>query len=364
MLYLALAMSCLDSAPKPTTPVFDVTDWVQLWETEPHSFVRNSSALSNAEKLLLVRSIIRNPNLTRMPLLCSILSKKDQHYCNEMLNRSHLWEVSIPSKDIEVQLNINERICPTNDEWCLIRTSTTLITNGETGPSIELCERIPTQIGLEECFFQIAEVSSSIDSITIGDSFSLCQRTPNFQEHCQAHVLEGIAKSLQPTTIIREELSHWVKSNTPIIQEPMEYWSSLRAMHNPNDQSIPMTHLHSAQTIAYLAEEQQSPRSLDEWVRMFNLRRETSKSFQPIKLSMPIINYWVDSQTTNLYYLSLETRPSSAQIETDIRLAMLAALIQLQFPVQQIPINSLSEVERWMLSRSSPTNKEKTQNRQ
>lgn len=353
------------SEPEPTSqspqPAVEIEPWIELWQSEPHAFVRKSGTLSETEKMLVVRTIIRTPDLPRMPLLCSILSNKDQQYCNDMLSRAHLWEITIP-KEPEGEKPTHAKICPQNDEWCLIRTANSLISNGGVKPSVKLCERIATNVGKEECFFQIAENSSQIPSNPISASFELCQSAPHYIEHCQAHVIEGIASSTRSTGTALNAIQAWSKSNESLINSPVDYFYTLRSMQFPNDTTLPVVHRASVQTFSFLMEQKKVSRSLDEWIVHFVGRKNSTRPFNTVDLSMPIINYWVDSQTTNNYYLSLETRPTSSNLETDLRLAMLAALLQLQFPMHKIHLPALSEIEQWMVIRS-PTNQWKNQHR-
>ena len=94
---------------------------------------------------------------------------------------------------------------------------------------------------------------------------------------------------------------------------------------------------------------------MKDWIGLFEDSR-SALVMDSLKLDEEINNYWVQqgqAQHPSKLYLSLETRPFSEDKSQDLQFAMVAALVQLRFPLDAIASESNHPTIQWMLNRAS-----------
>ena len=129
----------------------------------------------------------------------------------------------------------------------------------------------------------------------------------------------------------------------------------MKARHSPNNRFLPYWDKHSVQRLIFLQTQVKETRSLTYWINTFEDNLSTMV-MDSLKLDKEINNYWVQqghAHPTSKLYLSLETRPFSEDKSQDLQFAMVAALVQLRFPLDAIDSESVHPTIQWMLNRAS-----------
>jgi len=347
--------------PAPEQSVLDPAI-VAYWPNQKGDFQSNMQALSETERLQVVRNILHDATSPNTPDLCrSLISKQNQTYCKTLLNRAHLWEVPV----IETPSRQKQMIeaCPNHDAWCLTQVAIQQSEQGTVANLKPLCNSIDNTRSREECFFQVAETVVGLDDINhFNLAFTLCAEATHFTQHCQAHLIETLATSSHTNAEIIAILQTRSARSPIYPADAVNYFYSQRARHFPNDQSLPLNHLHSVQTYQFLREQTKTNRTLTEWTELFTQHKATIKRFAPVHVDGHIQNYWVGNNLPSTYYLSIEKRPTSADPVEDLQMALLAGLVQMRFPLDAIRSEHQKGPLAQMLAKVNPpqqTNKQR-----
>lgn len=323
------------------------------WKRSQNQFTLEMAELSEMERLYVVRQILGSPKADHSPRLCQTLNKQHKDYCIQMLSRSHIWDIPVATDTIVRTKPIEISDCATNDVWCLTSTAIQDTRHGRIEQAKKICASLPDVQAMEECFFQSAEQIAKQDrSGSLEDAFTFCRRTTAYREHCHAHIIEYAATTFQPPL----ELLTTIEDNLPTQQSSFlkDYYLTMKSRHSPFNRFIPHWDKHSVQTLIFLSTQTKSDRSLQDWIELFATALPTLNIYE-LKQDEEINNYWVQqgrAQHPSKLYLSLETRPFSDEESLDLEFAMVAGLIQRQFPVDTIKQQAVHPTIQWMIDRS------------
>lgn len=327
------------STPPPSN---DVLNTVDSWPQHKSIFFKNMNQLTEIERLQVVRRILHDPQSPNTPDLCrSLQQKHHQTYCVSLLNRAHLWEVAIP-KETAVDNSPNDRLftveeCPQQDAWCITKVALNYGSALMIMKASQTCTAISNTRSREECFFQIAEHIVNKDNSTyFAKAFDICRQASSFQNHCQSHLIEQLARSNSSNSSLVQLLTEIEQQSALFPTDPVDYFYSQRALYFPNDDTLPLKHLHSVQTYQFLREQPKSTQSLQNWIDQFREYKQKFSQFAPIKVDGHIQNYWIGIKAHKTYYLSIEKRPTSEDHTLDLKLAMIAGLVEFRFPLDTI----------------------------
>jgi hypothetical protein len=335
--------------------VLDIENQIDLWSTNPSSFIESMENFTTLEKLYIVRQILANPNAIHNPALCRTLDNSHQPYCMEMLGRSHIWDIPVEETSNSISVSSTESVsnCVPTDVWCLSMKAIQQAKYGTMDKAKAICRSIQDAQAREECFFQTAEEIAKQefpDSLSI--AFQFCAETSAYRSHCHAHIVELAASTSHS---ILEQLNIIEQSNDPKYQLLQQYYLTMKARHSPNNPHLPHWDRHSVQTLLFLQGQSKTDRPLSEWLSLFHQVLPTME-VTPLKMEGEMSGYWVQSESLqhpSTLYLSLETRPFSEDVESDLEMAMIAALVQLQFPVMAATAEVSNPTIKWMLNRAS-----------
>ena len=361
LLFHQFNLACDTKSPVPPPEIQnasfqqEIPALINLWQRDQRDFTQVMSMHSEQEQLLVIREILRNPQLPHTPELCRSLPKSNQGYCEKMLSRSHLWDIAVTEKPLATSQKSIDTQCGTQDDWCLTQSAVKKVRKSQISEAKTICQSIQNTQGMEECHFQLAEeLSLQGQPNNISTAFEICQKAPSYLEHCHNHIIEELAQSRNSkltVEIVLEKLS----TQQPYLQD---YYLTLKALNTPSEDSLPNWDQHSAQTLLFLQwhhaqGNRKKDRSLKEWLNIFE--QAPKEIFeQSLHLPYPIVSHWIQHgsrQLPSVYYLSLEKRPYSPDTAQDIKLAMVAALVQMEYPVEMIAQNELDSTIQWMLKR-------------
>ncbi len=353
MVLMLFFFACMGSSSSPD-PV-DTSAYIVLWNDEPNRFVEEVGILPLEEKMIIVRSILEEPSSHHTPQLCRLFEGQEKEYCNQLLYRSHIWEfeqikqnrknerhpVGLRSqKSMEmktIEANYSQK-CRLDNSWCIEEEAKQNITDENILFSKGLCQSIPKEQAREECFFQIAEelIKKSPPSQT-PEVMRLCAYSNSYQESCYAHVIEKMAEnSSELFPDYKREISNfWATKDIKFEKQLLDYLETSFARRSPLSNEISFIHRHSALTFSFLQKENKQDLYLEEWIEMFRKNHIASVISSDIKIR----DYWSplrDRGQAHCLYLSLSYRPCSKDEEKDLELAMVAALLQQDFPVTKI----------------------------
>lgn len=300
------------------------------------------NTLTEIERLQVVRRILQDTQSPNTPDLCRSLQQKyHQTYCASLLNRAHLWEVAMV-KNTTGQNSPKETLftiedCPQSDPWCITKVALDQISKFEITEASLTCTAISNIRSKEECFFQVAEHIVNKDNSTyFAKAFDICRQAPSFQNHCQSHLIEQLARSNSSNSSLVQLLTEIHQQSELFPTDPVDYFYSQRALYFPNDDKLPLKHLNSVQTYQFLRGQPKSTRSLKDWMDQFVQYKERFTNFAPVTVDGHIQNYWIGIQAQKTYYLSIEKRPTSEDNILDMELAMVAGLVEFRFPLDII----------------------------
>ena len=326
---------------------------VQKWQRSHNQFAMEMDALSDMERLYVVRKILSDPKAEHSPRLCQTLNKQHQDYCIQMLGRSHIWDIPISEEVVETTAQVKIEQCSENDVWCLTSTALQETKHGRIERAADICDRLPDTQAREECFFQSAEQISKQDrESALEQAFTFCNKINAYQEHCHAHIIEFAASTFQPPANLLQIIKDNAGKKTAHLQS---YYLTMKARHSPNNRFLPHWDRHSVQTLIFLQTQPKEAHTLTDWIDGFVNSRSTMV-MDSLKLNEEINNYWIQqgqTQHPSKLYLSLETRPFSEDEYQDLQFAMVAALVQLRFPLEAIVSTSNHPTIQWMLNRAS-----------
>ena len=358
MLVLSL-VSCLSSpdtnVPTDVVEVLDIDSQIDLWSTKPSSFTESMGNFTTLERLYIVRQILANPNAVHNPALCRTLDETHQSYCMEMLGRSHIWDIPVEETSTFDSVSSTEIVsnCAPADVWCVSTKAIQQAKYGTMDEAKAICRSIQDAQAREECFFQTAEEVAKQDfPDSLNMAFHFCAETSAYQFHCHAHIVDFAAST---THSIVDQLNIIEQSEDPRYQFLQQYFLTMKARNSPNNPNLPHWDRHSAQTLLFLQRQSKMDRPLSEWITLFHQTHPTME-MTPLKLEREMSGYWIQSdisQHPSTLYLSLETRPYSEDVKSDMEMAMIAALVQLQFPVNKATQEVSNPTLKWMLNRAS-----------
>lgn len=353
-----LACSSAPDSPSPSSEVMDqnaaLDTLAKKWKRSQNQFTLEMKALSDMERLYVVRQILSNPKAEHSPKLCQTLKKQHRDYCMQMLGRSHIWDVPAPKGVVKIATEVNVEQCTKNDVWCLTSKAILEVKHGRIIEAKKLCGSLSDNQAREECFFQSAEQIAKQDRFgSLEDAFTFCEHTTAYREHCDAHIIEFAATTFQPPL---EQLSiiegYVAKDQVSFLQD---YYLTMKARQSPFNHFTPYWDKHSVQTLIFLSTQSKSDHSLSHWIAAFQKTRSLLHTHE-LKQDEEMNNYWVQhgrAQHPSKLYLSLETRPFSEDESEDLQFAMVAGLIQRQFPVGTIKKESKHPTIQWMINRAS-----------
>ena len=343
-----------------TTPVQEHEDkpdldaLVRRWKRSQNDFTARMKSLSDMERLYVVRQVLANPKAEHSPRLCQTLSKQHHAYCIEMLGRSHIWDIPIEDNgNLESESNLDNTSCASNDVWCLTNDAVQNAKHGHPDTARKLCASLPDTQAREECFFQTAEqVAKQDQHKSLETAFQLCAETTAYRSHCHAHIIEFAATTFQSPTEQLNVIKQYGASKSEFLQQ---YYLTMKARHSPQNPHLPHWDKHSVQTLLFLQRQTKVDRSLTEWIARFHDAIPTLK-LDSLNLDGEMSSHWIQhgrAQHLSTLYLSLESRPYSENEALDLKMAMIAALIQLQFPVTAVTNEVSHPTFQWMLNRAS-----------
>ena len=326
---------------------------VQKWQRSQNQFTMEMNALSDMERLYVVRQILGDPKAEHSPRLCQTLNKQHQDYCIQMLGRSHIWDIPVSQNIIEDTLSSNVTTCSEKDVWCLTSTAIQETKHGGVGRAADICGGLPDTQAREECFFQSAEQISKQDRMgALEQAFTFCNKITAYQEHCHAHIIEYAAQTFQPPP----DILVIIESNASERQSGFlqNYYLTMKARQSPLNRFVPYWDKHSVQTLIFLGTQTKADHTLSHWIELFT-QSQSNLSLHELKLDEEINNYWIQqgrAQHPSKLYLSMETRPFSEDESLDLQFAMVAGLIQREFPVDKIKTQSEQPTIQWMINRA------------
>jgi len=343
-----------------TTPVQEYEDnpdldaLVRRWKRSPNDFTARMKTLSDLERLYVVRQVLANPKAEHSPRLCQTLSKHHHAYCMEMLGRSHIWDIPIKDNGIrESEGSIDNSKCTSSDVWCLTGEAIQRAKHGHSGIARDICASIPDTQAREECFFQIAEqVAKQDQPKSLETAFQLCAETTAYRSHCHAHIIEFAASTFQSPPEQLNVIKQYGAAKADFLRQ---YYLTMKARHSPQNTHLPHWDKHSVQTLLFLQRQTKVDQTLTEWIEQFQDVIPTL-NLDALDLDEEMSSHWIQrgrTQHPSTLYLSLETRPYSENVELDLKMAMIAALIQLQFPVTAVTNEASHPTLQWMLNRAS-----------
>lgn len=352
-------LSCLSTSnteyTKDEIQVLDIRQQIELWSTSPSSFTESMGDFTTLERLFIVRQILANPNVGHNPALCRTLDKSHQSYCLEMLGRSHIWDIPIEESSMPKPEGNTRRVsgCASTDVWCLTTKAIQHARYGTMEEASIICRSLYDKQAREECFFQTAEEIAKQDiPMSLEKAFQMCAETSAYRTHCHAHIIEFTASTSQLSTLQLDIIAEYEDSNALFLRQ---YYHTMKARHSPDNAHLPHWDRHSVQTLLFLQGQSKMDRPLSEWIALFH-QAHPRMEMTPLKLEGEMSSYWIQresSQHPSTLYLSNETRPFSEDEVLDLEMAMVAALVQLQFPVT-IATNEVSNPTlKWMLNRAS-----------
>ena len=353
-----LACSGASDSPPPSSEFVDpkstLDELAQKWKRSQNQFTLEMTKRSDMERLYVVRKILGNPNAEHSPRLCQTLNKQHRDYCMQMLSRSHIWDIPIATQSSVRTTQTNVDGCDDNDVWCLTTTAIQGVKHGRIKQSAEICASLPDTQALEECFFQSAEQIAKQDRFgSLEDAFTFCRHTTAYREHCHAHIIEYAATTFQPPPEQLSIIERYVATNR--VSFLQNYYLTMKARLSPFNRFTPYWDKHSVQTLIFLSSQSKSDRSLSHWIELFQKTRSLLHTHE-LKQDEEMNNYWVQqgrAQHPSKLYLSLETRPFSEDESEDLQFAMVAGLIQRQFPIDTIKNESNHPTIQWMINRAS-----------
>ena len=309
---------------------------VESWPKNKSTFFSKMQTLTEMERLQVIRHILHDAQSPNTPDLCrNLQTEHNRAYCASLLNRSHLWEVTVVEAPSEAVYQIEG--CPNHDAWCITNVALKHSINLNAIEASRTCSSIQEARSREECLFQVAEQLIETDNPTyFTDAFDLCTQAPSFKNHCQSHLIEQLAKSNSSNSSLVQILTKMNQQSALFPTEPVDYFYSQRALYFPNDVTLPIEHLNSVQTYQFLREQPKSTRSLKDWMDQFVQYKERFTKFAPVTVDGHIQNYWVGIKAQKTYYLSIEKRPTSEDNILDMELAMVAGLVEFRFPLDTI----------------------------
>ena len=351
------ACSNSSEAPSTTPETVDrntaLDRLVQKWSRSQNQFTMEMKGLSDMERLYVVRQILGDPKAEHSPRLCLTLNQQHQDYCIQMLGRSHIWDIPIYQDNVVNTPSPNVTSCSEKDVWCLTSTAIQETKHGGIDRAEQICTGLSDLQAREECFFQSAEQISKQDRVgSLEQAFTFCNKTSAYQEHCHAHIIEYAASTFQPPANLLQVMEDHAGPKTEHLQA---YYLTMKARHSPNNRFLSHWDKHSVQTLIFLQTQSKEVRTLTEWINVFE-DNQTTMVMDSLKLDEEINNYWVQqgkAQHPSKLYLSLETRPFSEDKSQDLQIAMVAALVQLRFPLDAIASESVHPTIQWMLNRAS-----------
>jgi hypothetical protein len=197
----------------------DLERLVQKWQRSHNQFAMEMDALSDMERLYVVRKILSDPKAEHSPRLCQTLNKQHQDYCIQMLGRSHIWDIPISEEVVETTAQVKIEQCSENDVWCLTSTALQETKHGRIERAADICDRLPDTQAREECFFQSAEQISKQDQLgALGSAFTFCNKVTAYREHCYAHIIEYAAFTFQPPANLLEVIEDHAGPKTEQLQ--------------------------------------------------------------------------------------------------------------------------------------------------
>ena len=352
-------LSCLSTSnteyTKDEIQVLDIRQQIELWSTDPLTFSDSMRDFSVLERLYIVRQIMANPKAVHNPALCRTLDKSHQSYCMEMLGRSHIWDIPIEESSMPKPEMNTHRVsgCASTDVWCLTTKAIQHARYGTMEEASIICRSLYDKQAREECFFQTAEEIAKQDiPMSLEKAFQMCAETFSYRSHCHAHIIEFAASTSQPSNVQLDIIAEYEDSKARFLRQ---YYLTMKARYSPDNANLPHWDKHSVQTLLFLQGQSKTDRPLSEWIALFQQARPTLES-TPLKLGGEMSSYWIQresSQHPSTLYLSNETRPFSEDEVLDLEMAMIAALVQLQFPVMTATNEVSNPTLKWMLNRAS-----------
>ena len=326
----------------------------ERWKRSQNDFTGRMKKLSNLEQLYVVRQVLANPKVEHSPRLCQTLSKQHRDYCMEMLGRSHIWDIPVADDRSQVPPSSGQHTtCVPSDVWCKTAEAIQDAKHGKVDNARAICASLPDTQAREECFFQTAEQVAKQDQPTsLETAFQLCAETTAYLSHCHAHVIEFAAATFQSPPEQLNIIKQYGASRSEFLEQ---YYLTMKARQSPQNRNLPHWDKHSVQTLLFLQTQKQADRSLSDWIAQFQSALPTLQ-LDSLELDEEMSSYWIQqgrAQHPSTLYLSLETRPYSENETLDLKMAMIAALIQLQFPVTEATNEVSHPTLQWMLNRAS-----------
>lgn len=349
---MLLFFACAGSSPPD--PV-DTSSYVALWNDEPNRFVREVKLLPLEERMIIVRAVLEDPAAHHSPQLCQFFDSKEKDYCEQLLLRSHIWEydqirqnldsINHPVRLLPEQKVVAEPIqlspsksCRQDNAWCIEEEAKQNIRAEKFLAAKSLCQSIQHSQSKEECFFQIAEeVTKKLSPSKTPEAMVLCVYSETYQENCFAHLIEVMSDSYSELfpQYKNEIAQFWRPKDAQFAKQLDDYLETSFSKHNPSSKEISFVHRNSAMTYSFLLTQPKQDRTLQEWKEIFQNQQE----FSAISEQPEIKNYWSplrDKETLHCRYLSLAHRPCTTKETEDWELAMVAALVQQDFPLDKI----------------------------
>ena len=390
---LLLLLGCTTVSVTPDSSM-EVDAVLQRWKQDQTGVLAELRLKSEEEKILIIRQIIEDPDLINSPKLCHVLRDSDQRHCQNLMQRSHIWEYDIIRYNQQKETSFSNRKGPSSSQlipsvrpilddilpleeplcshqqdlgWCYQKEALKSSIE-DIEKAARLCTSIEKLRHREECFFQISEhILQEQRTKSIAKAIELCQHSQTYASHCYAHNIEILASfntSKRPSWKQIKQFSEHIGlielEGDPLFTQQLQeyYWTLIikrlydYGYSNVIPDDVPTNiqrHIRSAKTFVYIANLSKADKPLGVWRKEI---KETDK-IRKMPKDRPVRDLWlhngnpIEEAFQATFYLTLARRPYVLDEDNDWDIAIVMALLQHQFPTTQI--DSEQEVIRWLL---------------
>ena len=328
-------------------------DLTTQYQEDPQQVIAYLQQLDNPiERLQNIESLTQSlPGQTTE--LCDLLSSQERDYCIEQNRRPHLW---MPTKEkgdiVDVQASEEQTTCTTQS--CIQKLALSAARAGNIQEVKKACAQSQSSKWIQECIFMAAEESVALKgSQNYAVALDLCLQAGHFQENCQFHLIQQMAKQAPDADSQSDWKEIWrahhaIKSawswrNVDFQQLLMSrLWSEAIGLSFAGADQITGNlmhvvpteyhcHIHSAAVWRAFQLEEVSSRNLEQWSafigEMLRVESQKSESLDQQRKFRAASDLWgVGNVEDGVVYLVTSHRWLGQTSQEDIQIAVLEAV--------------------------------------